>query len=42
MAVGIPAAILTESINTVAEVIRGNQTNQDYFSSVMAPSNPPR
>ncbi|KAJ8893898.1 hypothetical protein PR048_006499 [Dryococelus australis] len=42
MASGVPADILTETINTVAEVIRGSQSNQDYFASVMAPSNPPR
>ncbi|XP_043917043.1 general vesicular transport factor p115 isoform X2 [Protopterus annectens] len=42
MATGVPADILTETINTVSEVIRGSQTNQDYFASVSAPSNPPR
>ncbi|KFO54677.1 General vesicular transport factor p115, partial [Corvus brachyrhynchos] len=42
MATGGPADILTETINTVSEVIRGCQTNQDYFASVNAPSNPPR
>ncbi|ELW70484.1 General vesicular transport factor p115, partial [Tupaia chinensis] len=42
MATGVPAAILTETINTVSEVIRGCQVNQDYFASVNAPSNPPR
>ncbi|KAJ8336009.1 hypothetical protein SKAU_G00393520 [Synaphobranchus kaupii] len=42
MATGVPADILTETINTVSEVIRGSQANQDYFSSVNAPSNPPR
>jgi len=42
MASGVPADVLTETINTVAEVIRGNQYNQEYFASVMAPSNPPR
>uniref|UniRef100_A0A674MS03 General vesicular transport factor p115 n=1 Tax=Takifugu rubripes TaxID=31033 RepID=A0A674MS03_TAKRU len=30
------------TINTVSEVIRGSQVNQDYFASVNAPSNPPR
>ncbi|XP_056635041.1 general vesicular transport factor p115 [Diorhabda sublineata] len=42
MASGVPADILTETINAVAEVIRGNLTNQDYFANVLAPSNPPR
>lgn len=42
MGSGIPPDILTETINTVAEMIRGNQENQDYFEKVMAPSSPPR
>lgn len=42
MASGVPADILTETINTVAEVIRGNLTNQEYFAKVMAPSTPSR
>ncbi|XP_077160804.1 general vesicular transport factor p115 isoform X1 [Paroedura picta] len=42
MATGVPADILTETINTVSEVIRGCQMNQDYFASVNAPSTPPR
>ncbi|XP_022900877.1 general vesicular transport factor p115 [Onthophagus taurus] len=42
MTAGIPADILTETINTLAEIIRGNLTNQEYFSNVTAPSNPPR
>lgn len=42
MAIGVPADILTETINTVAEVIRGHHSNQEYFASVNAPSNPPR
>ena len=31
MASGVPADVLTETIHTVAEVIRGCPTNQDYF-----------
>uniref|UniRef100_A0A8C4Q0Z9 General vesicular transport factor p115 n=1 Tax=Eptatretus burgeri TaxID=7764 RepID=A0A8C4Q0Z9_EPTBU len=42
MATGVPADILTETINTVSEVIRGCQANQEYFASVNAPSTPPR
>ncbi|XP_076999261.1 general vesicular transport factor p115 isoform X1 [Tamandua tetradactyla] len=42
MATGVPADILTETINTVSEVIRGSEVNQDYFASVNAPSHPPR
>lgn len=42
MASGVPADILTETINTVGEVIRGNLTNQEYFANVMAPSTPSR
>lgn len=42
MASGVPADILTETINTVAEVIRGNTNNQEFLASVMAPSTPPR
>lgn len=42
MASGVPADILTETINTVAEVVRGDISNQEYLSKVMAPSNPPR
>ncbi|XP_076450445.1 general vesicular transport factor p115-like isoform X2 [Babylonia areolata] len=42
MASGVPADVLTETINTVSEVIRGSQPNQEYFASVLAPSNPPR
>ena len=33
MASGIPADILTETINTLSEVIRGNQKNQVSQSS---------
>ncbi|XP_049802866.1 general vesicular transport factor p115 [Schistocerca nitens] len=42
MASGVPADILTETINTVGEVIRGNMSNQEYFANVLAPSAPPR
>lgn len=42
MSSGVPADILTETINTVGEMVRGNVTNQEYLGSVMAPSNPPR
>ena len=42
MTIGIPAEILTETVNTVAEVIRGNQVNQSDFSTVNAPYTPPR
>lgn len=41
MSTGIPADILTETINTVSEVIRGFPANQEYFSQVNAPSKPP-
>jgi len=42
LAVGIPADVLTETINTLAEVIRGNNTLQEHFMSVSAPTTPPR
>ncbi|BFZ03569.1 hypothetical protein BsWGS_06608 [Bradybaena similaris] len=42
MASGVPADVLTETINTVSEVIRGSHNNQEYFASVLAPSTPPR
>lgn len=42
MGSGVPPDILTETINTVAEVVRGDMNNQEYLSLVMAPSNPPR
>ncbi|KAG5674407.1 hypothetical protein PVAND_004381 [Polypedilum vanderplanki] len=42
MSSGIPPDILTETINTVAEIIRGDVQNQEYFNQVMAPSNPPK
>lgn len=42
MASGVPADVLTETINTVAEVIRGDASNQEFIAGVMAPSIPPR
>ncbi|XP_066584659.1 general vesicular transport factor p115 isoform X2 [Prorops nasuta] len=42
MAIKVPPDVLTETINTVGEVIRGNASNQEFLSSVMAPSSPPR
>ncbi|XP_043199707.1 general vesicular transport factor p115-like [Amphibalanus amphitrite] len=42
MASGVPADILTETINAVSEVIRGSDVNQQFFAQVMAPSEPPR
>ncbi|XP_011311761.1 general vesicular transport factor p115 [Fopius arisanus] len=42
MASGVPADVLTETINAVAEVIRGNIVNQEFLASVMAPCSPPR
>ncbi|XP_013106383.1 general vesicular transport factor p115 [Stomoxys calcitrans] len=42
MGSGVPADILTETINAVAEVARGDPDNQEQLSKVMAPSTPPR
>ncbi|CAG0896328.1 unnamed protein product [Darwinula stevensoni] len=42
MASGVPADVLSEIINAVAEIIWGFQNAQDFFHTVMAPSNPPR
>jgi hypothetical protein len=42
MSSGIPPDILTETINTCAEIIRGDVSNQTYFNDVVAPSTPPR
>merc|ERR1719402_46595 len=42
LASGIPADVLTETINTLAEVIRGFNQNQQQFLAVSAPSDPPR
>lgn len=42
MGSGVPSDILTETINTVAEVIRGDNENQEFLNSITAPSNPPQ
>ena len=42
LASGIPADVLTETINTLSEVIRGSNNNQQQFLAVSAPSVPPR
>lgn len=42
MCSGVPSDILTEVINTVAEVIRGDNENQEFLNSITAPSNPPQ
>ncbi|CAB3252910.1 unnamed protein product [Arctia plantaginis] len=42
MSSGVPADILTETINTVGECVRGDVANQEFLGNVMAPSNPPR
>jgi len=39
---GVPSEILSETINAVAEVVRGCDSNQQYLESVSTPSNPPR
>ena len=39
---GVPTELLTETISTVAEVVRGCESNQVYFETVTTPSNPPR
>ena len=39
---GVPIEILIETINTVAEVIRGYEPNQTHFGAAKTPSNPPR
>lgn len=42
MGSGVPSDILTETINTVAEVIRGDNENQEFLNSINAPSYPPQ
>lgn len=42
MGSGVPADILAETINAVAEVCRGDAANQELLGAVTAPSNPPR
>lgn len=42
MGSGVPSDVLTETINTVAEVIRGDNENQQYLNSILAPSSPPQ
>ncbi|CAL4070066.1 unnamed protein product, partial [Meganyctiphanes norvegica] len=42
MATGVPADILTDTLTTVSEIIRGHPQNQEFFANVMAPSHPPR
>nr|XP_045622193.1 general vesicular transport factor p115-like isoform X2 [Procambarus clarkii] len=42
MALGVPVDILTDTITTVSDMIRGSQANQEFFASMLAPSSPPR
>ena len=42
MAAGIPAEILTETINTISECLRGHPANQNFFSNINAPTTPPK
>ncbi|KFD47601.1 hypothetical protein M513_11520 [Trichuris suis] len=42
MSSSITADVLSNVIVSVAESIRGNQSNQDFFESIVAPSSPPR
>ena len=39
---GVPEDILSETISCLAEVIRGNSSNQNYLQKALAPSVPPR
>lgn len=42
MANGVPVDVLTNTIITVADIIRGHHNNQEYFSTVKSPTTPPR
>ncbi len=42
LAAGIPAEVLTETIITIAESMRGHLPSQEFFGRVTAPSVPPR
>lgn len=42
MASGVPVDILTDTIVTVSDMIRGCHPNQEFFANMMAPSTPPR
>ncbi|CAK9296260.1 unnamed protein product [Gordionus sp. m RMFG-2023] len=42
MASGIPSNLLIQAIYTTAQIIRGCQEGQEFFSNLMAPSNPPK
>ncbi|XP_034952412.1 general vesicular transport factor p115 [Chelonus insularis] len=42
MASGVPVDVLIETINAVAEVIRGKTSNQEFLANVTAPSTPPK
>lgn len=42
MADGVSSDVLTEAIVTVAELIRGNLPNQNYFASVQSPGENPK
>lgn len=42
MATGIPPDLLTETICTVGEVVRGDHHNQEFLSKLDAPTTPPK
>ena len=42
MATGIPSDLLTETICTVAEVVRGDHRNQEHLAGLSAPTTPPK